>query len=248
MQRNSIKGFTLVELLVVIAIISILAALLMPTLGKAREQTRSRACMSNLRQIGIAFHLYANDNNGVFPPVVQNYSGSSKVAGNPGVPDLPWDWVLLPYLNNSRKIYLCPSDKAIRQYGKNLINQSYVINETDGNGGLTVQDPRSPAGKATSWIKQPAQLVLVYCLNTAWENLTPDNRPIVGLTSKHGYGYYTLHLGPNDTTGLYMNHSAGSNYLMCDGHVAWFKNQDMLGYFQGTIGDKSDKYQWIQDP
>lgn len=246
MKRNSIKGFTLVELLVVIAIISILAALLMPTLGKVREQTRSRACMSNLRQIGIAFHLYAEDNHDVIPPLIQNYSGASKVAGNAGVLDLPWDWVLLPYLNNSKKIYLCPSDKAIRQHGKNLINQSYAINETSGS--LTDQDLRSPAGKAIAWIKQPAQLVLVFCLNTAWENFTPGNRPIVGLTSKQGYGYFTLHFGPNDTTGLYMNHSAGSNYLMCDGHVAWFKNQDMLGYWQGTTGDKPDKYQWIQDP
>ena len=63
------KGFTLIELLVVMVIIALLVGLLLPALGRAREEARKTQCRSNLRQIGLAMNIYANDNKGFIPVV-----------------------------------------------------------------------------------------------------------------------------------------------------------------------------------
>ena len=61
------RGFTLIELLVVIAIIAILAAILFPVFASARESARRTTCVSNLRQLGMAAHMYAGDYDELFP-------------------------------------------------------------------------------------------------------------------------------------------------------------------------------------
>ena len=114
-------AFTLIELLVVIAIIGVLAALLLPVLGRAKESGRAAACLSNLHQIGLALQLYVQDNNNRLPYMRDKSLTTTNELPSPDV-------VLLNYLGNTQ-LLRCPSDKhgvfestGSSYYWNNLVN------------------------------------------------------------------------------------------------------------------------------
>jgi prepilin-type N-terminal cleavage/methylation domain-containing protein/prepilin-type processing-associated H-X9-DG protein len=135
MKRRSVRfGFTLIELLVVIAIIAILAAILFPVFAQAREKARQTSCLSNIKQQGLAVHMYAQDYDETLPPWwVSNTPNNAQPAG---YDDIHYWYVgLLPYVK-SREIFRCPSAGGASAYSPWDIKDVFDPNEKDASGKL----------------------------------------------------------------------------------------------------------------
>jgi len=139
------EGFTLIELLVVIAIVAILAALLLPTLGKSKEQAHRTVCVGNLKQLSAAWLLYAEDNGDL---LVNNHGVPETLARRQTWANNVHDWEssddntnitlladskLGPYASRATKIYKCPADRALAPNGERI--RSMSMNAMVGDPG-----------------------------------------------------------------------------------------------------------------
>ena len=227
-------GFTLIELLVVIAIIGVLASLLLPALASAKERAKLIKCVSNQKQIGIAFQLYGGDNNERFPllaPPQQVYGHRSfEFGGGDPDPNDPDGRIMLAATNRplwrytqSKMLFECPSDRGfdIGQYlppSKSLFGNwgtSYKYNSKPWTKTrYALADEIGLAGKRGDWILVPSQHVLVHDV------------PALPWQDEAGDSYFNSWHYPSGsvTTGGLKNFSkkAVAPVLFVDGHVKHF--------------------------
>jgi len=239
MLNNRSRGFTLIELLVVIAIISILAAILFPVFARARENARKAACMSNLKQIGLAVQMYLQDYDGTFPFARNSYGGDETVVKHTATEyDVTGTWytILQPYTKNFQ-VFICPTAGAILG-SSNLLNWSggygWNIGGTYrassgspiiGNGfgaytGLECTPTGSRVSEAS--VQEPAQTILV--TDPASNGYTSNGIFAVGYTKSYIPVLHGGQVGPFYQSGAPApEFSGGGNYLFADGHVKYLQ-------------------------
>ncbi|NIA06463.1 MAG: DUF1559 domain-containing protein [Actinobacteria bacterium] len=207
-ERWPLHGFTLIELLVVVAIIALLVAILLPALESAREEGRLSACATNLHHIGLALHLYANDNYGYLPP-----------ARSGQAPDI-WYWwagLILPYVQRPMSDWAVGmqtwGDPSVT-YGDPIYCPTYQDPETNYTYGGSIGGPNSVFGTpnsqfestklseipSTKFMVADARNVIIYNWGTSvdtdydgdglldsWSLLLP-NAPYMGMVPRHRGG------------------------------------------------------------
>ncbi|MGI5818341.1 MAG: DUF1559 domain-containing protein [Armatimonadota bacterium] len=225
------RGFTLIELLVVIAIIAILAAILFPVFARARDKARQASCQSNMKQIGLAAMMYAQDYDETLPAHYGYW-----VPGSTDVRYFGFYDAFSPYTNNEQ-VYICPSGRySITSWRAGLPNTSgfYGVTMTASYGVAIHHSHFANAGFGTAlWPFSGTGLSLA-------DLQAPAEKILIAEMSTHGAGN-PAQIGfnvdgsviPMDEAGVtgYMRyrHSGQMNVAYGDGHV---KSIPQLGTYE----------------
>ncbi len=198
------RGFTLIELLVVIAIIAILAAILFPVFARAREKARQSSCLSNIKQLTLGAHMYAQDyDESILPACISTATATSLI----------WTGLVQPYVKNDQ-IFACPSSSTHRltyyfdgNRGWPSVGENWFFSVSD-YGRRAMGDVQYPA--------QAAQFA---------DTLNGDTNA--------GYRGYEFRGDDNRTcdTAEFMQarHNEGVNIGFLDGHAKWMSRGAING-------------------
>ncbi len=224
-SKAAFKGFTLIELLVVIAIIAILAAILFPVFGRARENARRSSCTSNLKQLGLGVLQYVQDNDGIYP-------SHARASGTP----IGWADSLDPYIK-SRQIFQCPSEGSPQQASIMLFQPNYTdywynsAISTQGTGINTQVRPKKESeflfpsltvmmGDGNNGASAPFTTARYHCNGQGCGGvgaIAAGGAPAAGKALRQGLG------GPGATGVGATRHLEGQVFNFVDGHAKWYK-------------------------
>jgi prepilin-type N-terminal cleavage/methylation domain-containing protein/prepilin-type processing-associated H-X9-DG protein len=220
------RGFTLIELLVVIAIIAILAAILFPVFAKAREKARQASCGSNLKQLGLAWQMYAQDYDETSCP---SYYYSADF-----MTEFAWDFVLdyntgsvslglLGAYTKNDQINACPSFKA-ESWGRPFTGYGYNTSYLGGDQGFTLPAAMAAIGSPSDTVCLAESAFYVAGTGVAANNYlrSPDD-PFYPYT------------GPN----AHFRHNEVANVVYCDGHAKGSTRKFNVSPSDGSLGDLS---------
>ena len=234
-NKNQISAFTLIELLLVIAIIALLASMLLPSLSKAKGMSHRAVCLNNLRQIGMANIMYANDyEDHIIPPLAAIQFGSDN-----------WTFHLGRYLENHHDLR-CPSKERLNHQneqqgasgGESFVGGSYSYNHENSVFATSEDDALFSSIKLEE-VRSPAEKLFVmdgFLWFVFWEmsDYQKDSHGVNPFNKQHRYNIQMY------------RHLESAGLLMFDGH-AEMKPKEQVFIPEHYYTEEKKPGMWIAD-